>query len=173
MLGLCAVVAFQCLCVTASAARGIQAKQSPLQSEHSSRLMDVLVQCIKEESGLTSEQALSLQFDHAAEIDGVDNASGTVEQGARALQKLDIGQDEGVGVGVDRKDVNDDNGTNGGSVSEIEEGENASAIPPGPQPCDVPSFGHASFMHDDRYVPRSAMRGRGRGRCATTFPYHA
>jgi hypothetical protein len=37
----------------------------------------------------------------------------------------------------------------------------------------VPSFGHASFMHDDRYVPRSAFRGRGRGRFATFFPHHA
>ena len=41
---------------------------------------------------------------------------------------------------------------------------------PEPKPFEVPSFGHASFLHDDRYMPRMGGRGRGRFRCASSAP---
>jgi hypothetical protein len=68
---------------------------------------------------------------------------------------------------VSLKDTDSNDGTETKVASGVEGGIDGPEEPEHPQrelqPYDVPSFGHSSFLHDDRYVARG--RGRGRGRC--------
>ena len=89
---------------------------------------------------------------------GVADQEAGSEAADRSAQGAEVVADGNQQGDTDEEESGSDAGEGEADGEEAEEPE----PPPEIQPYDVPTFGHASFLHDDRYVPRG-RGGRTRG----------